>query len=66
MSDIGIPVATLRQMATEQLLHVVHAILTIIAEQVEANLPVGGEEAPGTWEDHFRETVFSIFFDPEN
>ena len=48
MSDIGIPVATLRQMATGQLLRVVHTILTIIAEQLEANLPVGGEEAPGT------------------
>ena len=48
MSDIGIPVATLRQMATGQLLRVVHTILTIIAEQVEANPPVRGEEAPGT------------------
>ena len=48
MSDSGIPVATLRQMATGQLLRVVHTILTIIAEQVEANPPVRGEEAPGT------------------
>ena len=48
MSDIGIPVATLRQMATGQLLRVVHTILTILAEQVEANPPVRGEEAPGT------------------
>ena len=45
---IGIPVATLRQMATGQLLRVVHTILTILAEQVEANPPVRGEEAPGT------------------
>ena len=48
MSDIGVPVATLRQMATGQLLRVVHTTLTIIAEQVEANPPVRGEEAPGT------------------
>ena len=48
MSDIGIPVATLRQMATGQLLRVVHTILTILAEQVEDNPPVRGEEAPGT------------------
>ena len=48
MSDIGIPVATLRQMATGQLLRIVHTILTILAEQVEANPPVRGEEAPGT------------------
>ena len=48
MSDIGIPVATLRQMTTGQLLRVVHTILTILAEQVEANPPVRGEEAPGT------------------
>ena len=40
MSDIGIPVATLRQMATGQLLRIVHTILTILAEQVEANPPV--------------------------
>ena len=33
MSDIGIPVATLRQMATGQLLRVVHTILTILAER---------------------------------
>ena len=35
-------------MATGQLLRVVHTILTILAEQVEDNPPVRGEEAPGT------------------
>ena len=48
MSDIGIPVTALRQMATGQLLRVVHTILAIVSEQVDACPPVLGEAAPGT------------------